>query len=91
MKKFFMSVRKNQLPGTHTWSTQKRNLYPKIFLYLPEKINFSRLKKNSSYFSEEISNICPKKANFPKRTQFSKQKISYTCAKKLKPFILDVL
>lgn len=79
MKKFFTSVWKNQLPGTHTWSTQKRNFYPKIFLYLPEKTNFSRLKKNSSYFSEEISNIYPKKANFQKRTQFSKQKISYTC------------
>ena len=52
-------------------------------MFLPKKMSKQPQKTNSPS-KERIS------FNYRKKKQFSKQKISYTCAKKLKCFISDV-
>ena len=61
-KTFLTLVWKNQWPGTLTSSTQKRNFYPKNFIWLPKKKQY--FKQKFFYTGLKEPNFFPKKKIF---------------------------
>ena len=60
-----------QIPKNLLSLPQKRNSYPKNFIYLPEKIAaFHARRKNLSYFPAKISYISPNQPIFSNENSF---------------------
>ena len=73
--------------------TRKTIFQTKNFSHQPRTTNSPHKEKVSLYLPEKITNLPPKEkvsVNSWKK-QFSKQKVSCTCAKKVKRFISDLL
>ena len=89
MGKNFALVWKNRSSDTHSLAHPKK-IIPKNLLCLPKKTIFSNKTIFPTRLSKSQFSNQPKFLIITRKNNFSKQKISYLCAKKLKCFVSNV-
>ena len=83
-KTFLTLVWKNRSPGTLTSSNQKRNFYPKNFIWLPKKNNISNKKFFTPAWKSRISSQRRKSLYFlQKNSYFSSEKKKFSKQKQI--------